>query len=131
MYTRLVFFLLVLSAFSVFGQQRPNILLIMADDMGYSDLGSFGSEINTPNLDRLAQEGIIFTQFYNAARCCPMRASLLTGLYPHQAVMGDMRNDLGLPGYRGDLNAQCVTLGEALKSSGYETFVSGKWHVKR
>ncbi len=138
MYTRLVFFLLVLSPFSVFlspfsvfGRQRPNILLIMADDMGYSDLGSFGSEINTPNLDRLAQEGIKFTQFYNAARCCPTRASLLTGLYPHQAGMGDMTNDLGLPGYRGDLNAQCVTLGESLKSSGYETFVSGKWHVTK
>nr|MBI1229623.1 sulfatase-like hydrolase/transferase [Cytophagales bacterium] len=115
----------------VSGQERPNILVIMADDMGYSDLGSFGSEINTPNLDRLAEGGIKFTQFYNAARCCPTRASLLTGLYPHQTGIGDMTNDMGLPGYRGDLNGQCVTLGEALKSTGYQTFVSGKWHVTK
>ncbi|WP_155907149.1 arylsulfatase [Lunatimonas lonarensis] len=122
---------LLFGATSVIAQQRPNILLIMADDMGYSDLGSFGGEIETPHLDRMAAEGIRFTQFYNAARCCPTRASLLTGLYPHQAGIGDMTNDLGLPGYRGDLNAQCVTLGEALKASGYETFVSGKWHVTK
>jgi arylsulfatase A-like enzyme len=128
--TRLVLALLF-RATSVFAQQRPNILLIMADDMGYSDLGSFGGEIEPPYLDRMAEEGIRFTQFYNAARRCPTRASLLTGLYPHQAGIGDMTNDLGLPGYRGDLNAQCVTLGEALKASRYETFVSGKWHVTK
>lgn len=112
-------------------QQRPNILLIMADDMGYSDMGSFGGEIETPNLDRLAEGGIKFTQFYNAARCCPTRASLLTGLYPHQAGMGGMTNDRGVASYRGDLNRQCVTIAETVKASGYRTFMSGKWHVTK
>ena len=86
----------------------------MADDMGYSDLGCYGSEIATPNLDRLAKGGLRFTQFYNTARCCPTRASLLTGLYPHQAGIGHMVNDHGLPPYQGYLNNRCVTLGEAL-----------------
>lgn len=112
-------------------QQKPNILIIMADDMGYSDLGSYGGEIDTPNLDRMAQGGIKFTQFYNAARCCPTRASLLTGLYPHQAGIGDMTNDMGVPSYRGDLNNQCVTIAETLKEIGYQTFISGKWHVTK
>lgn len=112
-------------------QQKPNILIIMADDMGYSDLGSYGGEIDTPNLDRMAQGGIKFTQFYNAARCCPTRASLLTGLYPHQAGIGDMTNDMGVPTYRGDLNNQCVTIAETLKEIGYQTFISGKWHVTK
>lgn len=116
---------------AVWAQKRPNILIIMADDMGYSDLGSFGGEIATPNLDKLAEEGIKFTQFYNAARCCPTRASLLTGLYPHQAGIGDMTNDRGLPAYRGDLSNQCVTIAEVLKNSGYQTFMSGKWHVTK
>ena len=71
---------------------RPNIVVIMADDMGFSDLGCYGSEIHTPNLDRLASEGVRFTQAYNAARCCPSRAALLTGLYPHQAGMGGILN---------------------------------------
>ena len=115
----------------ILAQKRPNILLIMADDMGFSDLGCFGGEIFTPNLDRLAHEGIRFTQFYNAARCCPTRASLLTGLYPHQAGIGDMTSDLGTPGYRGDLNQQCVTIAEVLKGQGYHTFISGKWHVTK
>ncbi len=116
---------------AVWAQKRPNILLIMADDMGYSDMGSFGGEISTPNLDRLAEGGIKFTQFYNAARCCPTRASLLTGLYPHQAGIGGMTNDRGVPAYRGDLNKQCVTIAETLKESGYQTFMSGKWHVTK
>jgi arylsulfatase A-like enzyme len=103
----------------------------MADDMGYSDLGSFGGEIETPNLDRLAEGGIKFTQFYNAARCCPTRASLLTGLYPHQAGIGGMTNDMGVPSYRGDLSNQCVTIAETLKGAGYNTFMSGKWHVTK
>ena len=120
-----------ISLLSAVAQQKPNILIIMADDMGYSDLGSFGGEIATPNLDRLAKEGIKFTQFYNAARCCPTRASLLTGLYPHQAGIGDMTNDMGVPSYRGDLNNQCVTIAETLKESGYHTFISGKWHVTK
>ncbi|MEX2593168.1 MAG: sulfatase-like hydrolase/transferase, partial [Anditalea sp.] len=116
---------------AVWAQKRPNILIIMADDMGYSDLGSFGGEIATPNLDKLAEEGIKFTQFYNAARCCPTRASLLTGLYPHQVGIGGMTHDRGLPAYRGDLSNQCVTIAEVLKNSGYHTFMSGKWHVTK
>ena len=86
--------------------ERPNIIIILADDMGYSDLGCMGSEINTPTLDRLAGNGLLMTQFYNAGRCCPTRASLLTGLYPHQAGMGSMTFDLPeLPAYQGYLNA--------------------------
>jgi arylsulfatase len=108
---------------------RPNILLILADDMGYSDLGCFGSEIHTPNLDKLANEGLRITQFYNSARCCPSRASLLTGLYPHQTGIGQMVNNLGYPSYQGFLNNECVTIAEALKSNGYNTYMSGKWHV--
>jgi len=113
--------------------RRPNIVLIMADDMGFSDLGCYGSEINTPNLDNLAAQGIRFTQFYNAARCCPTRASLLTGLYPHQAGMGGMTNpggDKNITGpYQGYLNDKCVTIAEVLKTAGYNTLMSGKWHV--
>lgn len=108
---------------------RPNIILMMADDMGYSDLGCYGSEIATPNLDRLAARGIRFTHFTNAARCCPTRASLLTGLYPHQAGVGDMVGNLGTPAYQGYLNDRCVTIGEALRAGGYHTLMAGKWHV--
>ena len=111
------------------GRTKPNIILILADDMGYSDIGSFGSEINTPNLDRLASQGLRMTQFYNASRSCPTRASLLTGLYQHQAGVGDMVSDLGYPSYQGYLNDQCLTLAEVLKLSGYNTYMSGKWHV--
>lgn len=111
-------------------KRRPNIVLMMADDMGYSDIGCYGGEIATPNLDSLARGGVRFTQFYNTARCCPTRASLLTGLHPHQAGIGHMV-DTGrqLPGYRGDLNGQCVTIAEALRPAGYRTAMSGKWHV--
>jgi arylsulfatase len=108
---------------------KPNIVVILADDMGFSDLGCYGSEIATPNIDRLATGGVRFTQFYNNARCCPTRASLLTGLYPHQAGVGHMVQDLGSPAYRGDLNQQCVTIAEVLRSAGYHTAMSGKWHV--
>jgi arylsulfatase len=116
------------------GGSRPNIVLIMADDMGFSDLGCYGSEIHTPNLDRMAAEGLRFTQFYNAARCCPTRASLLTGLYPHQAGIGRMtggdKGDVNPPGpYQGYLNDKCVTIAEVLKAGGYTTLMSGKWHV--
>src|SRR5262245_23820166 len=108
---------------------RPNILIIMADDLGFSDLGCYGSEIATPNVDGLAKKGVRFTQFYNTARCCPTRASLLTGLYPHQAGVGHMVGDYKLPGYRGRLNDRCVTIAEVLKPAGYRTYLSGKWHV--
>ena len=109
--------------------KRPNILLILADDMGYSDLGCYGSEIQTPNLDRLAANGLRFSQFYNAARCCPTRACLLTGLYPHQAGVGKMVKNEGPGPYQGFLNDRCVTIAEALKPGGYATYMSGKWHV--
>ena len=111
--------------------RRPNVILIMADDMGYSDLGCYGSEIATPNLDALAMGGVRFTQFYNTARCCPTRASLLTGLYPHQAGIGHMMNDRELEGYRGDLNQRSVTIAEALKPADYRNYMVGKWHVTK
>lgn len=107
----------------------PNVVIILADDMGFSDLGCYGSEIATPNLDRLATGGLRFTQFYNCARCCPTRAALLTGLYPHQAGVGHMVQDLGSPAYRGNLNRICVTIAEVLRGAGYRTLMSGKWHV--
>lgn len=110
---------------------RPNIVLIMADDMGFSDIGCYGGEIRTPNLDRLASGGLRFTQFYNTARCCPTRASLLTGLYPHQAGVGWMMADNGYDGYRGDLNRRCMTIAEVLRPAGYSTYMSGKWHVTK
>lgn len=110
---------------------RPNIIVILADDMGYSDLGSYGSEIETPELDTLAKNGLRFSQFYNTARCCPTRASLLTGLYPSQTGMGFMTEDENLPGYRGEIGNQCVTIAEMLKPTGYRTYMSGKWHVAR
>lgn len=110
---------------------RPNIIYIMSDDMGFSDIGCYGSEIDTPNLNTLAENGLRYTQFYNTARCCPTRASLLTGLYPHQAGIGHMMNDRGYDGYRGDLNRNCVTIAEALKPAGYRTYIAGKWHVTK
>jgi len=109
--------------------QPPNIIVILSDDMGFSDLGCYGGEINTPNLDALAAAGLRFTQFYNTARCCPTRASLMTGLYPHQAGIGHMVNDKGYDGYRGDLSRNAVTIAEVLKSAGYGTYMCGKWHV--
>lgn len=117
--------------------KRPNIIVILADDMGFSDVGAYGGEIRTPNLDRLAQRGLRFTQFYNTARCCPSRASLLTGLYPHQAGIGHMTDDyareirarLNSPAYSTYLNDTSVTIAEALRQNGYHTLMSGKWHV--
>lgn len=113
-------------------KKRPNIILILADDMGYSDIGCYGGEIETPHLDRLAANGLRYTQFYNTARCCPTRASLLTGMHPHQVGMGHMAHfDDDLDGYRGDLSKNCVTIAEVLKEGGYATYLSGKWHVCR
>jgi arylsulfatase len=112
---------------------RPNIVLILTDDMGFSDVGCYGGEIETPHLDALAAGGLRFTQFYNTARCCPTRASLLTGLYPHQAGVGHMVDDptrgRAGPGYAGNLNKRCVTIAEALRPAGYRTYMTGKWHV--
>ncbi|MBI5387650.1 MAG: arylsulfatase [Verrucomicrobia bacterium] len=124
-------FLLHAALFAAAPAPRPNIVVILSDDMGFSDLGCYGGEINTPNLDRLATNGLRFTQFYNTARCCPTRASLLTGLYPHQAGVGHMIEDRGREGYRGELNSRCVTIAEALKPAGYRTYGVGKWHVAR
>lgn len=117
----------------------PNIVLIMVDDMGWSDIGCYGGEIPTPNIDALATNGLRFTQFYNNARCCPTRASLLTGLTSHQAGIGQMsedpykehigRHNYGTYGYRGYLNRNSVTLAEVLKSNGYHTYMTGKWHL--
>ncbi|MGK6350735.1 arylsulfatase [Parapedobacter sp. DT-150] len=109
---------------------RPNIIVILADDMGYSDIGCYGGEVNTPTIDQLAAEGIRYKQFYNAARCCPTRAALISGLYPHQAGMGWMAAaDLGTPAYQGNLNTQAVTIAEVLKTAGYGTYMTGKWHL--
>jgi arylsulfatase A-like enzyme len=109
--------------------KRPNIVLIMADDMGYSDLGAFGSEISTPNLDRLAQDGVRLREFYNNSICAPTRASLLTGQYPHKAGVGYFDVNLGLPPYQGYLNRESLTLGEVFRAGGYSTLMAGKWHV--
>ncbi|GJL80942.1 MAG: sulfatase [marine bacterium B5-7] len=110
-------------------QQQPNVLLIMNDDMGYSDIGCYGGEVDTPNLDRLARHGLRLTQFYNTPRCSPSRASLLTGLYPHQTGIGILTYPTGPEGYAGDLNRNCATIAEVLKGQGYKTYLSGKWHI--
>lgn len=108
----------------------PNIIVILADDMGFSDIGCFGSEIATPHLDSMASKGVRFAQMYNCARCCPTRASLLTGLYPHQAGVGHMIGDAGVgPAYQGYLRTDCVTIAEVLRQHGYRTCYSGKWHA--
>lgn len=108
---------------------RPNIVVILADDLGFSDIGCYGGEIQTPNIDYLAKNGLRYTQFYNTSRCCPTRASLLTGLYNQQAGIGKMTDAEDEPGYLGHLTTNAVTLAEVLKSAGYHTAMSGKWHV--
>ena len=108
---------------------RPNIIICLVDDLGFSDLGSYGSRLLTRNIDRLAENGIRCTQMYNSARCCPSRAALLTGLYPHQAGVGHMTADYGIDSYQGFLNDRCVTIAEVLRTAGYRTLMSGKWHV--
>jgi len=129
---------LLLHSFFLHAQvKKPNIVLIMADDMGYSDIACYGGEIETPNLDRLATGGLRFRQFYNGARCCPSRASLMTGLYAHQAGIGHMTNDpedstafnYGLPAYQGDINNESLTIAEVVKQAGYQTSMAGKWHL--
>lgn len=129
-----LFGLLILVCQVVFGQarqaERPNIIIILADDLGFSDLGCYGGEVETPNLDQLAENGLRYKQFYNAARCCPSRAALMTGLYPHQTGMGWMAAaDLGTPAYSGTLNENSVTIAEVLKTAGYSTYMTGKWHL--
>ncbi|HUZ18640.1 MAG TPA: arylsulfatase [Spirochaetia bacterium] len=108
---------------------RPNIVLILNDDMGYSDIGCYGGEVQTPNLDRLAANGVRFTQFYNTPRCSPSRASLLTGLHPHQTSVGILTENQLPDGYEGNLNRSCATIAEVLGRNGYGTYMSGKWHV--
>ena len=127
--TALSFFTTNLSA----NDKAPNVIVILVDDMGYSDLGSFGGEVKTPHIDRLAKGGVRFTQNYNSARCCPSRASLMTGLYSHQAGIanftgGNKSKKMG-PAYLGKLNKECVTLAEVLSKNGYSTYGVGKWHV--
>lgn len=114
--------------------ERPNIIIVLVDDMGFSDIGCYGSEIETPHIDRLAAGGLRFTQFYNSGRCCPTRASLMTGLHPHQVGIGHMteppEQPLGFEGpYQGFINDNCVTLAQVLKSAGYHTLMTGKWHL--
>src|SRR6478752_7377969 len=117
------------AAVSRAASSRPNVIVILVDDMGFSDLACYGSEIPTPNLDKLAAGGLRFSQFYNTARCSPSRAALLTGLYPHQTGIGVLTYDFGPEGYAGNLNDSCVTSAAALKPSGYRSYLSGKWHV--
>ncbi len=115
--------------------EKPNIVLIMVDDMGFSDISPYGGEIDTPNIAALAKDGLRFTQFYNNARCCPTRASLMTGLAPHQVGIGHMTEEEGAgnkevpPAYVGNINDSCVTLAQVAKSAGYATFMTGKWHL--
>ena len=108
----------------------PNIVLILCDDMGFSDLGCYGSEIQTPNIDRLAENGVRFSLFKNTGRSCPSRAALLTGHYQHEAGMGWMTAvDEHRPGYRGQITKNIPTIAEVMKANGYSTYMSGKWHV--
>lgn len=109
--------------------QRPNIILILVDDMGFADLGVMGSEIRTPTIDAMARRGVLLSAMYNCARCCPTRAALLTGLYPHKAGVGHMGANLGTPAYQGFLRNDAATIAELLRENGYRTLMSGKWHV--
>ena len=130
----LVLLLMLQSVVAVSADSKPNILLIMVDDMGWSDLGSFGSEIETPNLDALAQSGTKFTNFHTSVSCSPTRSMLLSGTDNHLAGLGNMGemlapNQRGEPGYEGYLNNRVVSLAEVLKGGGYSTYMAGKWHL--
>lgn len=119
LYRRLLF-LAIATCAPLFSAARPNVLLILLDDLGYSDLGAYGGEIPTPHIDALAKGGVRFTRMANSARCCPSRASLLTGLHPAQA---------GIPNFAGVLSRNSVTIAEVLRPAGYKTYAVGKWHV--
>lgn len=119
----------LLLAVSTTAADKPNILLIVADDLGFSDLGCYGGEIETPNLDALAEGGVRLTEFYTTGRCCPSRASILTGQYPHRVGLGHMTQDIGKPGYRGKVSEEATTIAQALAPAGYRSFISGKWHL--
>lgn len=125
------FLIILLTPLLLLGSERkqPNIVVIMADDAGYSDFGCYGGEIETPVLDKLAANGLRFSQFYNTGRCCPSRAALLTGVYQHQAGMGHMTKDRGLPSYSGTILPNVPTLAERLRQGGYRTMMTGKWHL--
>ena len=125
----LLLLILVGSTSQTLALDQPNILLIVADDLGFSDLGCYGGEISTPHLDQLASSGLRLTQFYNTGRCCPSRASLLTGQYAHRVGLGHMTKDIGHPGYRGTVSDNATTIAEVLLLAGYRTFISGKWHL--
>ncbi len=127
-----IFLLALALPLAALGQApKPNIILMMVDDMGFSDIGCYGSEIPTPNIDKLAAGGVKFTQFYNTSRCCPTRAALISGLYSHQAGVGWMSTDFGpdYPGYRGTLREDRISIPEVLKTAGYFTAMTGKWHL--
>lgn len=121
--------LLLLTAAAEAAAPQPSFVVILADDLGYSDIGSYGGEIATPHLDALAAGGLRFTEFYNTARCSPTRAALLTGVYPHEAGMGFLPFDWRPPGYTGALADSVVTIPEALEGAGYRSYLSGKWHL--
>ena len=125
---------LLLTVVAAWSAPRPNILIVLCDDMGFSDLGCYGGEVHTPNLDQLAANGLRFTQFYNTARCCPTRAALLTGLYSHQAGIGHMTDAFSTKlgdAYAGDLSKRAVTIAQALQPAGYRSYAVGKWHVAK
>jgi len=136
---KLLFFLGIIIHFSPLflqaqkgNMKKPNVIVILTDDMGYSDIGCFGSEIHTPNIDKLAMNGLRYTRFYNTARCSPSRAALLTGLYPHQAGMGHLSTEnYTEDGYVDDLSKNVITMAELFKQAGYATYMTGKWHIAK
>ncbi len=110
--------------------KATNVIIFLADDLGFSDIGGYGGEIRTPNLDRLAGSGVKLSNFHNTPRCSPSRASLLTGIHPHQTGIGILTgSNAAEGGYAGNLNKRCATIAEVLKSNGYITAITGKWHL--